>query len=112
MHAVPTPSPSPKTPSAGRMPVAAPVAPIVTPAPNPSPFAPPPQPAAQPWGGWGAPPPPAPFGGYAPGSRVHVTWSNGQRYPATIQQVAGGQCLVVFPDGQQHWVALQYVSPG
>jgi hypothetical protein len=43
---------------------------------------------------------------------VHVTWSNGQRYPATIQQVAAGQCLVVFPDGQQHWVALQYVAPG
>lgn len=63
-------------------------------------------------GGWGAAPPAPPFGGYVPGARVQVTWSNGHRYPATIQQVAGGQVLVVFPDGQQHWVALQYVSPG
>jgi len=52
-----------------------------------------------------------PFG-YSPGSRVHVTWSNGQRYPATVSQVSGSQCLVVFPDGQQHWVEMQYLSPG
>jgi hypothetical protein len=50
--------------------------------------------------------------GYAPGSRVTVTWSNGQRYPGTVQQVSGTQCLVVFPDGQQHWVEMQYVAPG
>ena len=47
----------------------------------------------------------------APGSRVQVTWSNGQRYPATVSQVSGSQCLVVFPDGQQHWVEMQYLSP-
>ena len=51
-----------------------------------------------------------PFG-YAPGSRVQVTWSNGQRYQATVSQVSGTQCLVVFPDGQQHWVEMQYLSP-
>jgi hypothetical protein len=50
--------------------------------------------------------------GYVPGSRVLVTWSTGQRYPATIQQVTGTQCLVLFPDGQQHWVEMQYVAPG
>ena len=70
-------------------------------------------------GGWGwhagmpaAQPPMVqyPFG-YAPGSRVQVTWSNGQRYPATVSQVSGTQCLVVFPDGQQHWVEMQYLSP-
>ena len=54
---------------------------------------------------------PYPFS-YAPGTRVHVTWSNGQRYPATVSQVTGAQCLVVFPDGQQHWVEMQYLSPG
>lgn len=80
-----------------------------------------PQPPAGP-GGWGwnggAMPPPAPVAGYpypfayAPGSRVQVTWSNGQRYPATINQMSGSQCLVVFPDGQQHWVDVQYLSPG
>jgi hypothetical protein len=59
------------------------------------------------------PPPPAyGFGfAYAPGSRVTVTWSNGQRYPGTVQQVSGASCLVVFPDGQQHWVEMQYVAP-
>jgi hypothetical protein len=59
------------------------------------------------------PPPPAGYGffGYAPGSRVHVTWSNGQRYPGTVHQVSGSQCLVMFPDGQQHWVEMQYVAP-
>jgi len=51
-----------------------------------------------------------PFG-YSPGSRVQVTWSNGQRYPATVSQVSGSQCLVVFPDGQQHWVEMMYISP-
>ncbi len=50
--------------------------------------------------------------GYAPGTRVLVTWSTGQRYPATVQQVTGTQLLVLFPDGQQHWVDMQYVSPG
>jgi hypothetical protein len=56
--------------------------------------------------------PPAPYGfTYSPGSRVQVTWSNGQRYPATVSQVQGSQCLVVFPDGQQHWIDVQFISP-
>jgi hypothetical protein len=55
---------------------------------------------------------PASYGfAYAPGMRVQVTWSNGQRYPATVSQTSGTQCLVVFPDGQQHWVDTQYISP-
>jgi hypothetical protein len=75
----------------------------------PPPFAqpPPPQPMAP-------APPPAPYGygfAYVPGSRVTVTWSNGGRYPGTVQQVSGTQCLVAFPDGQQHWVEMQYVAP-
>jgi hypothetical protein len=49
--------------------------------------------------------------GYVPGSRVTVTWSNGQRYPGTVAQVSGSQCLVAFPDGQHHWVDMQYVAP-
>lgn len=77
-----------------------------------------PQPPAGQWGGggWGTPanaaPPPAYGGfGYAPGARVNVTWSNGQRYPATVSQISGTQVLVVFPDGQQHWVEMHYLSP-
>lgn len=112
-------------PAAAPAPQSAPVAPqsaarsLPTPqAPYPAPVgAYPAQPPAAP-AGWGsrapaAPPPypyPAPFG-YAPGARVQVTWSNGQRYPATVSQVSGSQCLVVFPDGQQHWVDAQYLSP-
>jgi hypothetical protein len=74
---------------------------------QPSPYAQPPM----------APPqaPPYAYGtlgfAYMPGSRVTVTWSNGGRYPGTVQQVSGTQCLVVFPDGQQHWVEMQYVAP-
>ena len=102
----------PPPPAMGQPPMAQPGAPY-----NAAP-AYPQQPAGP--GGWGwnhgpmpaAPPPMVqyPFG-YAPGSRVQVTWSNGQRYPATVSQVSGTQCLVVFPDGQQHWVEMQYLSP-
>jgi hypothetical protein len=89
----------------------APQAPQAMPYAQPAPPYPqqPPQPVAAP-----APPPYA-FGAlgfaYVPGSRVTVTWSNGGRYPGTVQQVSGTQCLVVFPDGQQHWVEMQYVAP-
>jgi hypothetical protein len=85
------------------------------------PHAPYPQAAPPGPGGWGwnaqapmaQPAAPYPYAfGFAPGARVHVTWSNGQRYPATVNQVSGSQCLVVFPDGQQHWVEMQYLSPG
>ena len=41
-----------------------------------------------------------------------VTWSNGQRYPATVWQVSQGRCLVAFPDGQQHWVDVSFLAPG
>jgi hypothetical protein len=59
------------------------------------------------------PPPPGAAYGFvcAPGSRVSVTWSNGQRYPGTVHQVSGSRCLVAFPDGQQHWVEMLYVAP-
>jgi len=71
------------------------------------------QPPPQQWGGpasaWA---PPTPSFGFAPGARVNVTWSNGQRYPATVSQVSGTKVLVVFPDGQQHWVEMQYLTPG
>ncbi|MDB5217048.1 MAG: hypothetical protein JWO86_4975 [Myxococcaceae bacterium] len=73
----------------------------------PQPMQPQPQPIP-----YGAPAPGYGFGfAYVPGSRVQVTWSNGGRYPGTVQQVSGTQCLVVFPDGQQHWVEMQYVAP-
>jgi len=84
-------------------PYAAPLAPYAPHAPH-APHAPA-MPAAPAYGGG--------YGfGYPPGTRVQVTWSNGQRYPATVQQISGTQCLVLFPDGQQHWVEMQYVAPG
>ncbi|MEI7894928.1 MAG: hypothetical protein WCI05_17665 [Myxococcales bacterium] len=48
-----------------------------------------------------------PFG---PGATVLVAWADGNRYPATVQQVAGNQVSVVFPDGRQLWVDSQYVA--
>jgi hypothetical protein len=38
------------------------------------------------------------------GSRVLVTWSDGNRYPGTVVQVGQGQYLVAMSDGRQHWV--------
>lgn len=49
---------------------------------------------------------------FPPGSRVLVTWSDGRRYPGVVHQLSGTAHLVVFPDGQQHWVELPYLSPG
>jgi len=74
--------------------------------PTPAPQYPAPQWGQAPAGFSGYPP------GYAPGARVQVKWSNGQRYPATVSQVNGQQYLVRFPDGQQHWVDVQYLLPG
>jgi hypothetical protein len=120
------PIPTPSRSSAPSQLAAQPVPPSVAHPPPPATVQPyshgqaPPQPTP---GQWGVPQPPAPpapppaihgggYGfGYAPGARVNVTWSNGQRYPATVSQVSGAQCLVVFPDGQQHWVEMQYLSP-
>lgn len=48
----------------------------------------------------------------APGSRVMVQWSDGNRYPATVVSVMNGQVQVSFPDGRQMAVPQQYVSAG
>jgi hypothetical protein len=45
------------------------------------------------------------------GAKVLVEWPDGNRYPATVQQCAPGQCLVLFPDGQQRWVDVRRVAP-
>ena len=45
------------------------------------------------------------------GARVLVLWSDGNRYPGAIEQLASGQCLVLFPNGQHYWIELRYVSP-
>lgn len=46
------------------------------------------------------------------GRAVLVQWSDGNRYPATISQVADGQSQVVFGDGRNMWVQNQYLTPG
>ena len=70
---------------------------------------------------WNVPPPsgPGPFAqqapiprGFGPGALVLVHWSDGNRYPGTVLQSAGTQLLVSFPNGQQHWVDVKYVSSG
>jgi hypothetical protein len=49
-------------------------------------------------------------GGFGVGTPVLVLWSDGQRYPATITQVGGGQYHCAFPDGRQVWVPSHAVS--
>ena len=70
------------------------------------------QPGAPAFAQPGPPAPPAapPAPAFAPGAPVLVTWSDGQRYGATVAQVAPGQYLCLFPNGQQHWVAAQWVN--
>jgi hypothetical protein len=98
-------------------------------APAPLPFATPPPGAAYPSHPPYAPaqgyvPTPAPYASYPPpvpppppyapafvaGARVLVLWADGNRYPGIVHQVASGHCFVLFPDGQQRWVELQYLS--
>jgi hypothetical protein len=70
---------------------------------------------------WNLPPPsgPGPFSqqapvsrSFGPGALVLVHWSDGNRYPGTVLQVSGTKLLVSFPNGQQHWVDMKYVSSG
>ena len=49
-------------------------------------------------------------GGFAIGTPVLVLWSDGNRYPATITQLGGGQSQCAFPDGRQIWVPGHAVS--
>ncbi len=45
-----------------------------------------------------------------PGSRVMVTWSDGNRYPGTVAQLASGQVYVTMSDGRQLWVPQHLVA--
>ena len=54
------------------------------------------------------------LGGGSPlivGRQVLVAWNDGNKYPATIMQVAAGQKQVTFPNGQSMWVEDQYLTP-
>ena len=48
--------------------------------------------------------------GVGPGMTVMVTWPDGNRYPGSVAQVANGQVLVTFQNGQQNWVPEASVS--
>jgi ribosomal protein S27E len=56
-------------------------------------------------------PPPGQPAGLAVGTEVLVQWSDGNRYPGTIAQLAPGWCLVSFPGGRQEWVGDTFVTP-
>jgi hypothetical protein len=45
------------------------------------------------------------------GRQVLVAWSDGNKYPATIMQVAAGQAQIAFPNGQSMWVEDKYLTP-
>jgi hypothetical protein len=67
-----------------------------------------PHPASQ-----GSPPQPpygSPQAAYGAGALVYVQWADGNKYPATVQQVAGSQCLVLFNDGRRQWVEARFLS--
>ncbi|MDI1484404.1 hypothetical protein [Polyangium sp. y55x31] len=44
------------------------------------------------------------------GSAVLVAWSDGNKYPGTVAQIAQGQYFVTMSNGEQYWVAEQYIS--
>jgi hypothetical protein len=48
--------------------------------------------------------------GIGPGMQVLVQWSDGNRYPAQVMQVGGGQVLIALGDGRQLWVPEGAVS--
>lgn len=54
------------------------------------------------------------MGGGSPlivGRKVLVQWNDGNRYPATILQVNGANCQIVFPDGRNMWVESRFLTP-
>lgn len=55
-------------------------------------------------------PPQMAMGGFPQGARVMVTAQDGQRYPATVQQMQNGQYLCAMPNGQSYWFPQQAVS--
>ena len=50
--------------------------------------------------------------GFQVGMQVMVSPGDGQRYPATIVQVAQGQYQVTMPNGQPYWFNAQQISVG
>ena len=54
--------------------------------------------------------PPIPGDPYAPGTQVLVQWSEGNRDPGVMRNVAPGQVLVGFPTGSEQWVPSLYVG--
>ena len=48
--------------------------------------------------------------GIGPGMNVLVLWSDGNKYPARVVQVGGGQVCVGFGDGRQLWVPESAVT--
>jgi hypothetical protein len=44
------------------------------------------------------------------GSRVFVTWSDGNKYPGVVAEVGQGQYFVTMTDGRQVWIPEAYVS--
>jgi hypothetical protein len=59
-----------------------------------------------------APPLPMATHSFGPGALVLVYWADGNRYPGTVVQAAPNHVYVVFPNGQQHWIDVRYVTSG
>lgn len=46
----------------------------------------------------------------AVGENCLVLWGDGNKYPGQVKQAAEGQCLIAFPNGQEQWIAYEYIS--
>ena len=44
------------------------------------------------------------------GVAVVVTWFDGRKYAGTLERIEGGQCLILFQDGQQRWLERALVE--
>lgn len=52
----------------------------------------------------------SPIGTNRRGVAVSVTWFDGRKYAGTLERIEGGQCLILFQDGQQRWIERAQVE--
>ncbi len=46
----------------------------------------------------------------AVGENCYVLWGDNKKYVGQVKEAGDGQCLIAFPDGQEHWIANDRIS--
>lgn len=46
----------------------------------------------------------------AVGENCYVLWGDGQKYVGQVKEAGDGQCLIVFPDGNEYWIANDRIT--